>query len=56
MGIPLFPCPLTCLYHLPDQKYAALQHVPLNDHTPMSESESEQTNTLEEKLVVSGYH
>ena len=28
--------------------YAALPHVPLNDHAPKSESESEQKNTLDQ--------
>ena len=41
MGIPLFPHPLTCLYHLQDEMYAAPQQMPLNDHAPLSESESQ---------------
>ena len=35
------PIILTCLYHLPHQTYTTPWHVILNEHAPMSESESE---------------
>ena len=38
MGIQQFHPQLTCLYNVRDQTYAALPHMPLNDHAPKSES------------------
>ena len=58
MGIRQFPPWLTCLYNVRDQTYAALPHVPLNDHAPKSESEIwvwAKKNTLCANLVLNGY-
>ena len=37
---------VTCLYDVPHQRLTTPQHVALNGHAPMSESESKQKNTL----------